>query len=95
MGKLSIVMSGCTLALTFALLNSACAAVVAVWPTQAIAMANAWAHGFDLQLIRASSPLTWVSFLSGLIGISAVGFIFGAVFAAIHNYLGKFFRARE
>ncbi len=94
MDRLTVLGTGLALAVTAALLNALCAAVVALWPVQAIAFANAWAHGLDLQLIRATAPMTLPGFLYGLIGIAAIGFVVGAVYAWVYNQVRNIGRAR-
>lgn len=50
-------------------------------------------HGVDLQLIRATAPLTLSGFLYGLIGLAAISFVVGVVYAWLYNGLHKLGRA--
>ena len=68
--KLNVLGSGLALAITLALLNSVCAISVNLWPQQAIAFANTWAHGLDLKPLMADSSLTVARFTYGLIGLA-------------------------
>ena len=73
------------LAITLALLNSVCAVLVGLWPQQAIAFANTWAHGLDLTPLMSDAPMTFARFAYGLIGLSVIGFVIGAVYAWLYN----------
>jgi 2TM family of unknown function (DUF5676) len=81
----SVLATGTAVAVTAALLNSLCAVAVALWPEESIRFANTWIHGLDLQMIKATAPLTLPAFLRGLIGIAAIGFITGVVYAWVYN----------
>ena len=85
--KLNVLGSGLALAITLALLNSVCAILVNLWPQQAIAFANTWAHGLDLKPLMADSSLTVARFTYGLIGLAGIGFLIGAVYAWLYNRL--------
>jgi hypothetical protein len=51
-----------------------------------LALANAWMHGLDLQLIRTDAPLPRRC-AYGLAGVSVVGFVIGVLYAAAYNCL--------
>lgn len=92
MSRLTVLGTGLALAVTAALLNSLRAAAVALWPAEAISFANAWTHGLDLQQISATAPLT--CFAYGLIGIAAIGFVVGVVYAWVYNQMHDVGRAQ-
>lgn len=94
MSRLSVLATGSALAITMVVLNSLCAAAVVLWPAQSIGLVNAWMHGVDLQLIRATAPLTLARFLYGLLGIAAIGFLTGVVYAWTYNHVHDAFRAQ-
>jgi len=83
--KLNVLGSGLALAITLVLLNSACAVLVGLWPQQAIAFANTWAHGLDLTPLMSETPMTFARFMYGLVGLSVIGFVIGAVYAWLYN----------
>ena len=91
--KLPVVRTASALAITAVLLNGVCAAAVALWPDEAIGLANAWMHGVDLQLIRATASVSLGGFLAGSAGLAAVSFAVGAVYASVYNGLSRFGRA--
>lgn len=83
MNRLTVLGTGLALAVTATLLSSLCVAVAAVG--QAFAFSIAWMRGSDLQLVRATSPMTLTQFLYGLIAIAAIGFVIGAAYAWVYN----------
>jgi hypothetical protein len=95
MTRLAVVRTGSALAITAVLLNSLCAAAVAMRPAESISFANAWMHGVDLQLIRAAAPRTLGGFLYGLVGLAAISFLVGVVYAWVYNGLHRLDRAKE
>ena len=92
--KLSVLGSGLALAITLALLNSVCGVLVGLWPQQAIVFANTWAHGLDLRPLMSDAPMTLARFAYGLIGLSIIGFVIGAVYAWLYNRLCGVDRSR-
>jgi hypothetical protein len=90
----SVLATGTAVAVTAALLNSLCAVAVALWPEESIRFANSWMHGLDLQMIKATAPATLTAFLRGLIGIAAIGFITGVVYAWVYNRVHHVARAQ-
>lgn len=93
--RLAVVRTGAALAITAVLLNGVCAALIALWPAESIGFANAWMHGVDLQLVRATEPLTLGGFFYGLIGLAAISFVVGVVYAWVYNQMHKLGRAGE
>lgn len=89
------VVTGATLAITPAILNSVCVLAVVLWPDQAISFANAWSHGVDFTIIKATTPITLGSFLYGLVRIAGVGFVIGVVYAWVYNLLNRTRRPRS
>jgi len=83
------IVTGATLAITLVLINAACAVVVMLWPDQVISLANAIAHGLDFSTVKATTPMALGRFLYGLVGVGAIGFITGAVYAAVYNVLNR------
>lgn len=93
--RLAVVRTGFALAITAVLLNGVCAALIALWPAESISFANAWMHGVDLQLIRATAPLTLGGFFYGVIGLAAISFVVGVVYAWVYNALQRLSRGDE
>lgn len=87
--------TGATLAITLAIVNAACALGVVLWPEQAISFANTWAHGVDFMAIKATAPITFGRFVYGLVGIAALGFIVGFLYASVYNLLSGATRKRS
>ncbi len=85
MSRHFVLATGSAVAVTAAVLNSVCAAAVALWPEGSIAFANTWMHGVDLQMIKATAPSTLTAFLTGLIGMAVIGFVAGVVYAWVYN----------
>ena len=69
--RLAVMRTGSALAITAVLLNVVCAALIALWPAESISFTNAWMHGVDLQLIRATAPPTLGGFFYGLIALAS------------------------
>jgi 2TM family of unknown function (DUF5676) len=87
MAKLHPWVIGATAALTVAILYSVCAASYALFPDGTLAFANAWFHGFDLNLLKSTKPFTLVTFIYGLLGVASTAFITGALYGGIYNLL--------
>jgi hypothetical protein len=85
MNRVSVFAVGVALAITAAVANSLCAAAIALWPDQSLAVANTWAHGLDLRAIEATAPMTLGGFLSGLLVLTLIGFAVGVLFAWTYN----------
>ena len=92
---LAVARTGSALAITAVLMNGICAALIALWPAESISFANAWMHGVDLQLIRATAPPTLGGFLYGAIGLAVISFVVGVVYAWVYNALHKLGRTGE
>ncbi|RJQ49297.1 MAG: hypothetical protein C4528_00895 [Gammaproteobacteria bacterium] len=80
---------GVSLALTFGVLYSICAAAFALWPETAFAFFNAWFHGMDLRLLQPEGgrAVTLNGYFYGLIGILITAYVAGVVFALLYNWL--------
>lgn len=90
MEKLNPFVVGGALAVTFAALYSACAAAFAVAPAATLGFFDAWFHGLNLAGLQAGAkPFTPGLFLYGLVGIAAMAFASGVVFAASFNLLRR------
>jgi len=87
--QLPVVRTASALAITAVLLNLVCAATVALWPAEAISLANSWMHGLDLQPIRATAPMSLGGFIAGSVTLAAVSFIVGSVYAWVYNGLHR------
>jgi hypothetical protein len=93
--QIPVVRTGSALAITAVLLNGACAAMIALWPAEAIGFANSWMHGVDLRPIQTTAPVTLLGFLAGSIGLAVVGFVVGSVYAWVYNGLHRLDRTQE
>lgn len=81
---------GLTFAITTAVLNIACAALVAIAPGQMVAIFQSWWHGLDVTMLaNAAPPLTLQSVAIGLITITAFAFVVGFLFAVIGNLVSR------
>lgn len=78
-----------SLILTADILYLLCAFLVYISPVGFIAYLNSWFHGVDLTLIASQRPLTIIGLLTGLITISAVSLMAGALFSMIYNKLSR------
>jgi 2TM family of unknown function (DUF5676) len=87
MAKLHPWVIGSTAALTVAILYSVCAASYALFPDGTIAFANAWFHGFDLNLLKSTKPFTLATFIYVLLGVASTAFVTGALYSCIYNLL--------
>jgi hypothetical protein len=76
-------------AVTFAALNTLCAAAVSVWPDEVRAFFNSSAHGVDLSTLKSTQPFSLFRFLGGLVGLVVVGLVAGAIFAWTHNQVTR------
>jgi len=89
MDKLNPLSVGLATAITLVVINTLCAAVVALWPDATLNIINSFAHGLDLRTLKSTEPLDLSRFFVGLISIGAIGFIAGVVFAWSHNLLAR------
>ena len=78
---------GCAASITFSIVFTVCALAVALFPDDTISFFNAWFHGLDLTLLKppGGRPLTFGQFFYGLLGVVAMSFVVGTLFAAVHN----------
>ena len=74
--------TGLALALTCAIVYSVCAAVSALWPVFVFGVATALVHAISL---TPSGPMTFASFMYGLITVAVFGYVSGLVFALAWN----------
>lgn len=88
MDRLNPLVTGLTLALTVALMYATCAAAFALWPQPTLGFFNAWFHGLDITALPSGGkPFTFGLFLYGFAGLTAYGFVIGALYALIHNLI--------
>lgn len=83
--KLNIVGVGTALATTLATVSALCAVAFVVAPDSTLNFFTAFAHGFDLKAVKSAAPITVAGSLYGIIGLGAVGFVAGVVFASAYN----------
>lgn len=77
---------GLALAITAAVLNLACAGLVAIAPEATITIFQSWWHGIDVSMLaKTSPPITLKSVAMGLVTISAFAFVVGFVFGVVNN----------
>ena len=89
MERLSPLSVGLATALTFVVLNTLCAAVVALWPDATLSVVGSFAHGLDLRSVKSTDPMGIGRFFVGLISLGVIGFIAGVVFAWSLNLFGR------
>ena len=89
MDELNPLSVGLATAVTLMIINTLCAAAVALWPDESITVLNSFAHGLDFRSVKSTEPLDLGRFLLGLISIGVIGFLVGAVFAWSHNLLSR------
>lgn len=90
MEKLNVWAVGGALAITFTAMYALCAAAFALAPGATLEFFNAWFHGLNLASLQAGAkPFTAGVFLYGLVGIAAMAFASGVVFAASYNLLRR------
>lgn len=90
MEKLNPWAMGTALTITFVAVYALCAAAFAIAPAATIDFFNAWFHGLNLAGLQVGAkPFTFGVFLYGTVGIAAVAFVSGAVFAASYNLLRR------
>ncbi|OAV64885.1 hypothetical protein Barb4_03790 [Bacteroidales bacterium Barb4] len=77
--------AGIATAITLSVLNTVCAAAVAIWPDGVMTFFNSFAHGLDLAPLKSTQPFSLYLFVFGLAGLALVGFTLGAVFAFTYN----------
>lgn len=83
--KLSIIATGIALAITFALMSALCAIAFFVVPEATLDFFGAFMHGLDLKTVKSAAPITLTRVLFGIVGLGAVGFVAGLVFASAYN----------
>lgn len=89
MDRLNPFSVGLATAFTLMVINTLCAAVVALWPDAALSVVGSFAHGLDLRSVKSTDPMGIGRFFVGLISLGVIGFIAGLVFAWSHNLLGR------
>lgn len=82
--------AGAALALTGAILYSACAAAFAWWPQGTLEFFSAWFHGLNLRALEATAqPFTFGVFIYGLSGVTPSGFAAGGLYALMRRLVAR------
>ena len=87
--KLSIVATGIALAITAALMSALCALAFMVLPQATLDFFAAFMHGIDLNSLKSAAPLSLARALYGIVGLGAIGFVAGVVFASAYNTISE------
>ncbi len=77
--------AGVAAGLTAGIVYAVCAAVVTLWPTQALSFFANWFHGIDLVKIAVPIQITASSFVVGLIGVIISFYIVGFIYGWLYN----------
>ena len=85
MERISTLAAGIALAVTLAFLSAVCALAFTLWPDATLDFFGAFMHGVDLSTVKSAAPISLGRVLYGVIGLGVVGFVVGAVFAAVYN----------
>ena len=90
MNRLNPVFVGLSLAITAAVIFIFCALAVVIAPGASLAGLNLVSHGLNLApLTLQAVQITLSSVLVGLLGVMAISFVTGVVFAFVSNVLTK------
>ena len=89
MTKLDPLRTGAAVALTVAMVSILCAVSVYLFPDGTVEFVNSWTHGLDLTVLRTGRPITAGSFVLGLFNASLTGFVVGALFAWVRNFIDR------
>ena len=89
MDKVNTLGAGIALAATLALISALCAVAFVLAPDTTLDFFSAFMHGLDLKAVKSAAPLSLGRVFYGLIGLSIVGFIAGAVFAWTYNAISR------
>ena len=87
MDKLNVLAVGVALAVTSVALNLLCALAVALWPDATLDFFGAFMHGLDLGAVKSTASLNSGRVIYGIVGLGAISFATGVVFAAIYNLI--------
>lgn len=92
MNRINPTALGVAMAITAAVLNLACAGLVAISPGSVMGIFQSWWHGLDVSILaNTASPMTLKSVATGVISLSAFAFIVGFVFGVTHNMVSRRF----
>ncbi|MGQ0525889.1 MAG: DUF5676 family membrane protein [Betaproteobacteria bacterium] len=81
---------GVALAVTVGVMYLVCAALWLTWTEGALDFLNALFHGLDFRRLQApGKEMSLASFGLPLLVLTAWGFIAGALYAAVHNWLER------
>lgn len=89
MNKIDPFSTGLATAIALMVINTLCAAVVVLSPDTALNIANSFAHGLDLRMVKSAQPMSFSQFLMGLVSLAAIGFVAGIVFAWSRNLVSR------
>ncbi len=77
--------AGLAAGLTAGLVYVICAAAIALWPTQTMALFSTWFHGIDIASVAAPLQLTLGTFIVGLVSSMLFAYIVVFLFAWLYN----------
>ena len=81
--------TGAALALTVAAGYAVCAVFFFVWPSTSMEFLNALFHGLDFHKLEPAAPWSVTAFICTVAILVIWGFLIGALFAWLHNHLGR------
>ena len=81
--------TGAALSLTVATGYVGCAILFYAWPGAAMQFLNALFHGLDFGKLEPAAPFSALAFLCVLLIMMIWAFLMGALFACLHNWLGR------
>lgn len=92
MNRINPTALGLAMAITAAVLNLACAGLVAIAPGSMVGIFQTWWHGLDVSMLAASAqPMTLKGVATGVMTLSAFAFIVGFVFGVAYNAVSRRF----
>lgn len=77
--------TGFALGLTSGIIYALCAAVISIWPVQAVKFFSDWFHGIDLMRLFVPPQLTFGVFIRGLVEVMLFFYITGVVYGFVYN----------
>ena len=90
MTKLDPWRSGAALAVTVAIAYAICALIFALFPDASASFMNALFHGLDFRKLQpAAGGFSLAGFGGAIAAMAAWGFLVGALFAVVRNFLTR------